>query len=459
MARTVKEADLSTRESRSKLKSRPKPHWRLISKGRHIGYRKPPGRKADGTWIARRYVGQQKYSEHSLGLADDQVQANGYEILDFAQAQQAASDWFNEQDGRAGRGPYTVEQCLDDYLAWLEKHKKSAPVARSSVDARIRPKLGKLDVADLTPDIIERWHQNLASAPARLRSGEGKEVRTRKIENDEDIRRRKDTANRILSILKAALNRTYKHRKVHSDHAWRTVRPFPNVQAARPHWLEIDDAIRLLNGCDEDFRLLVQGALTTGARYGELIRMRVRDYSSQSGSVEIPQSKGGQPRDVFLNEEGTSLFEQLTLGRHVSDLIFLRADRLPWGKSHQSRRMKEACRTAKIDPPVPFYALRHTYAAHYLMNKGTLFALGKQLGHADTRMVEKHYGKLAQDWRRQEAHEHAPIFGIEHSEKKIARHQPRGSEKTQRKSTSAVFNSKDNEPYQPIAGQIDTSDS
>lgn len=431
MPRTVVEVDLSTREARSKLKSRSKPYWRLISKGRHLGYRKPPKRTSDGTWIARRYVGEQKYSERSLGIADDHLPADGYEILDFAEAQQAASDWFNEQDGRAGRGPYTMDQCLNDYLAWLEKHKKSAPVVRSTVDARIRPKLGKLDVVDLTPDMIERWHHNLATTPARLRTKKGKDVNIRKIENDEDARRRKDTANRVLAVLRAALNRAYKRRKIHSDHAWRTVRPFRNVQAARPEYLQLAEAKRLVNGCEEDFRLLVQGALLTGARYGELIQMRVRDYSPDSVSVEIPRSKGGQSRDVFLNDEGVALFELLTLGRPGSDFIFLRADGTPWRKSHQTRRMREACRTAKIDPPVPFHSLRHTYASHYLMNNGTLFGLAKQLGHADTRMVERHYGKLAHDWRRLEAQDHAPAFGLSTTTGNVTRHRTKASQRIQ----------------------------
>ncbi len=43
-------------------------------------------------------------------------------------------------------------------------------------------------------------------------------------------RRRKSTANRILTILKAALNRSWRDGHVASDRAWRRVEPFKNVE-------------------------------------------------------------------------------------------------------------------------------------------------------------------------------------------------------------------------------------
>ena len=40
------------------------------------------------------------------------------------------------------------------------------------------------------------------------------------------MRARKSTANRILTILKAALNHAFTHDRVSSDAAWRRVEPF-----------------------------------------------------------------------------------------------------------------------------------------------------------------------------------------------------------------------------------------
>ena len=56
--------------------------------------------------------------------------------------------------------------------------------------------------------------------------------------------------------------------------------------------------------------------------------------------------------------------------------------------------MAAACVAAKI-APITFHGLRHTYASRLAMKNVPLAVIAAQLGHADVRMVEKHYGHLA----------------------------------------------------------------
>jgi integrase len=49
----------------------------------------------------------------------------------------------------------------------------------------------------------------------------------------------------------------------------------------------------------------------------------------------------------------------------------------------------------KKRPERHFHGLRHTYASRLAMRGVPLAVITQQLGHADTRMVEKHYGHLA----------------------------------------------------------------
>jgi integrase len=65
------------------------------------------------------------------------------------------------------------------------------------------------------------------------------------------------------------------------------------------------------------------------------------------------------------------------------------------GKSEQQRPLSAACTAARIDPTVNFHGLRHTYASRLAMRGVPLAVIAQQLGHADTRMVERHYGHLA----------------------------------------------------------------
>ena len=101
-------------------------------------------------------------------------------------------------------------------------------------DAWILPELGAVQVEKLTTDRINRWRNKLATQPKRVRSKRTAiEPATRETADDEDARRaRKATANRILTMLKAALNRAFHADRVSSDGAWRKVKPFKRVDEA-----------------------------------------------------------------------------------------------------------------------------------------------------------------------------------------------------------------------------------
>jgi len=64
-----------------------------------------------------------------------------------------------------------------------------------------------------------------------------------------------------------------------------------------------------------------------------------------------------------------------------------------WGDGYQRRLMIQACKLAGLEY-LTFHELRHTTAT-MLINQGCpLMVVAQQLGHADTRMVEKYYGHL-----------------------------------------------------------------
>jgi len=173
------------------------------------------------------------------------------------------------------------------------------------------------------------------------------------------------------------------------------VRGFREADAARLRYLSDSEARRLTNACPPDFRALVTGALLSGCRYGELGGMIVDDFNSDGGTLWVRTSKSGKPRHVVLTQEGRDFVAGLAAGRPGSARLFLRSNGKPWGKSEQRRPLVAACTAAKIDPPVNFHGLRHTYASRLAMRSVPLAVIAAQLGHSDTRMVEKHYGHLS----------------------------------------------------------------
>jgi integrase len=90
----------------------------------------------------------------------------------------------------------------------------------------------------------------------------------------------------------------------------------------------------------------------------------------------------------------------------------LKASGEAWQKSSQARPMAEACERARISPPVNFHALRHTWASLAVMNGVPLLVVAENLGHADTRMAERHYAHLSKSHVADAIRAGAPRFGI-----------------------------------------------
>lgn len=422
MARKVRDKAIDSREARRKLAPRDMCHWRALERGLHLGYRRI--KTGAGTWWARHYLGNQQYETESLGIADDLSDADGVAVLDYWQAQEKARNRMAQRaHAAAGKaGPYTVADAMDAYLRFLGDDGRSKNTIRDAKyrdQAFIRPKLGDMEVTALTADKLRQWRDALVQTPARVRTKKGSAQKHRKIANEDAQRARRSSANRIWSLLRAALNHAFHDGKVPSDLEWRKVKPFKKVDAARVRYLTIAEAKRLINAAQPDFRLLVQAALQTGARYGELTRLVVADFNPDVGTLSIQQTKSGKSRHVVLTDEGVQFFRRLCAGRTGDEVMLRKANGSPWNFAHQIRPMDEMVTRAKISPPITFHGLRHTWASHAVMNGMPLMVVARNLGHADTRMVEKHYGHLAPSYVADAVRSSAPRFGFK-IDKKIA---------------------------------------
>lgn len=416
MARLVRDAKLETRTARARLPIGPKPYFRRLEIGFHLGYRRLSN---GGTWIARRFAQDGRYREIRLGVSDDTQDADGVSILDYGQAQKTAREWWGaemrrEEGHNTLVGPYTVSDATKEYLKAFERRGgKSVYATTRAAETHILPSLGSTLVAKLTTKKIENWHHNIAESLAKVRTKPGRKQNHRKLDKSSDgVRKRRATANRILTVLKAALNYAWKQGHVASDDAWRRVRPFRAVETARIRYLTDAECVRLVNGCERVFRNLVRGALLTGCRYSELAAMCAADFNPDAGVVTIRDSKAGKPRHTVLTDEGQRLFATLTAGKLGDNPIFVRADGGTWGKSHQLRPMLQACQRAKIKPAVSFHVLRHTHGSALAMHGVPMGVIAEQLGHADTRMTEKHYAHLSGGYVADTIRAHFPTLGI-----------------------------------------------
>ena len=420
MARRLRDATLDSRETRRRLTPRGEPYYRSVEKGVHLGYRRRAN--AAGTWLIRHFNGT-GYDFDRLAGADDLSDADGVTVLSYWQAVDAVRKRMAEQ-GRAATESVrrlTVADAMDAYIGRLESEGRSAHTVRDAryrYTALIRPALGKLIIAELTPDRLRLWRDALVKTAPRLRTKSGEKQKHRHVIGEDAIRARRASANRTWTILRAALNFAFNDAKVASDHAWRKIKPFKKVDRARIRFLTVNECKRLINACDPDFRHLVQAALFTGCRYSELARLIVADFNSDAGTIGIRQSKSGQPRHVVLTEEGRTFFAELTTGPSGDEVMLPKADGTAWRPSHQLRPMAEAVKRARIKPSISFHGLRHSWASLSVMNGVPPMIVAKNLGHSDTRMVEKFYGHLAPSYIANAIRQGAPRFGFK-SEKTI----------------------------------------
>jgi hypothetical protein len=148
---------------------------------------------------------------------------------------------------------------------------------------------------------------------------------------------------------------------------------------------------------------VTQAQEVAGCWFAELARQDRRKTSTQpytvadamAGYVAAYQRKGGKAWHVALSAEGIEFFRLAVTGKAASDLIFRRATGSAWNHADQFRPLRDACKTARIEPAIGFHILRHTYGSRLAMRGVPLAVIAAQFGHADTRMTERHYAHLA----------------------------------------------------------------
>ena len=411
MAKTAK---VDSRTARAKLPVAHDPYWHKAGHALSLGYRK--GSDKASSWIARGYDGA-KYRKATLGEPDDRREPDGDKVLSFSQAIEKAFAWWNNRDVKieAPAVPITVDIATQAYLAaYKARGGKDLRSVESRIKLHIKPTFAAVEVARLTKPEIETWLFALASQPRLYRPGKlGRPAKLGSLDvGDPDaIRKRQSAANRTLTVLKAILNHAFAaHDAIETDKAWRTVKPFASVDAARERSLSEKEVSALLRSTAGPFRDLAQAALMTGCRYGELAAMTVGDVDTKQAMVHVGRSKSGHPRDVVLTDGAFALFSRLAANRKPRERLFVRQDGEPWRPSDQLRPMKAACKVAEIEPAVGFHILRHTHASELVSRGVGLQVVAKQIGHRSTVMTEKHYAHLQPSYVAEQIRAALPSF-------------------------------------------------
>jgi integrase len=365
--------DLSKKSTLNALEARREPYWNRVQgvDGLYLGYRKLA---VGGTWVARWRTDEKKQKTHSLGSGPT-----------YDQAINEAKEWARNLAGGVETVDLTVGDVCRAYVEWkkADKTEKAAKDAEGRFKRLVYGKpISKALLTKLKTTSVRSWLNAQVVTDG----------------DEDEVRRSRDSANRNLAALKAALNHALKERLVVTDEGWKTVTPFKGVGAKRDHFLTTEQRKKLLEACPDDLRSLVTALLLTPARPGEIASATAQDFDRRNGAITL-RGKTGQ-REVTLSSQAVEFFAEQARGKIGNAPLLTRADGQSWNKDSWKRPFKAALKKAGLPVDMVAYSLRHTAISQLIQGGVDVFLIAKMAG-TSVAMIEKHYGHLRHDHTRQ----------------------------------------------------------
>lgn len=141
--------------------------------------------------------------------------------------------------------------------------------------------------------------------------------------------------------------------------------------------------------------LLIQMAVTTGARKGTLLGLRWRDIDLDGGRAYAERTKNGTAFTLVLLPEVVSELKRVKGRSDLDELVF--CGRNPNRPMNFDKAWHNALANAGIEGAV-FHSLRHTHASWLAKRGAPLLAIADSLGHKSLTMT-KRYSHLCVDSR------------------------------------------------------------
>ncbi len=298
------------------------------------------------------------------------------------------------------RGQVTFAEYVETvWLPFKQVETSTRAAYRSYLDKHFIPTFGRRPMGKILPSEIQRW---VTTATA--------------------------TANGNGDGLSAASVRKY-HTMLHSvfERAQRdqvvTLNPcahteLPKVIKRKARTLTPDECVAILASLPVQHRLMVETAINTGLRWGELIALRPRHLdllkhtlSVEETIVEVsiknsptgermltkPYPKDNEPRTMALPEElvvqlGGWIVER---GLEPGDLLFATRDATPLSRNtFRTRVWRPAIKASGIDFDVRVHDLRHAHASWLLAGGSDLKSVMDRMGHAQITTTQKYLHTL-----------------------------------------------------------------
>jgi integrase len=183
----------------------------------------------------------------------------------------------------------------------------------------------------------------------------------------------------------------------------------------RLRFLSEDEIKKLLAGCPTYLRRIVECAINTGMRRGEILSLKWSQI--RNGLIYLDKTKTNESRQIPINDDLARVFQEIRRERHLkSEYVFTyRAGEHRLKASGPGRGRKVPPPTAKRVTDIKngfkaalkragitdcrFHDLRHTFASHLVMRGRSLKEIQELLGHKDIKMTMR-YAHLSEEHKR-----------------------------------------------------------
>jgi integrase len=272
---------------------------------------------------------------------------------------------------RAEAESTTLKELLERYLAEVTPLKKGAASETNRARALIRLPLARRYVAGIRGVDIARY----------------RDERLRKVTPS--------TVKRDLVLLGHVFEVARKEWGIHVHNPVRDIR-LPADNRPRDRRLQAGEEARLLEACREArnpwLLPIVQLALETAMRQGELIRLHWEHIDLNRRTAHLPDTKNGEARTVPLSTTAVRVLRTQPPGLHGPVFLGLTTEAV-------KRAYIRAVRRASIEN-LRFHDLRHE-ATTRLFEKGlNIMEVASITGHKDLRMLRRYTHLKAEDLAR-----------------------------------------------------------
>ena len=250
-------------------------------------------------------------------------------------------------------------------------------------------------LAEITPELIAEARDALAAETftrGKLQKKKGKDIPPK------EYKRSGATVNRYLATLGHLLSVAMKEWQLLDRNPVHNIAKKKEARG-RIRFLSDDERDALLEACEQSnwppLHTLTLLAISTGARRGELIRLKWTDVDLKSARAIVHDTKNGDPRTLPLVGKALPAMRTLKLkGSANSAWVFQQPSGFPGPYENFDDHWYAAMRAAGI-ANFRFHDLRHTCASYLASQGASLLEIADVLGHRTMQMV-KRYSHLAQ---------------------------------------------------------------